>query len=164
MVGAIEYDFDVVEKGWYVLHVQPDGGGHEFIFDGKELLYGFGSSRVGNIWLDAGSHTLRIQRNFWTGLGPITEWRLEPARAASDRISVRSDDRWNVLRKGETLPVTVQFGDLAGPATLTMISNKVGQAGKGSGSRLPCRRAPGSRRRRRSFQRRKKASSKFPVS
>ncbi len=128
IAGGIEYDFDVAKPGWYVLHAEPDGGGHEFIFDGKELLYGYGSSRIGNIWLDEGKHALRIQRNFWTGFGAITGWKLVPAETAIDRIAVRSGNPWNVIRKGETLPLTISFGRLAEAVKLSIISRKVDDA------------------------------------
>jgi len=121
IVGAVEYDFSVEKGGWHALKVASGAGGHEFLFDGKALLYGGNSPTVGNIWLDAGAHTLRIQRNFWTGFGAITGWELIPAQTNEERFSIRSDSPWNVIRQGEKLPLTVTYGDLSDPVKLTLV-------------------------------------------
>ncbi len=126
IVGAVEYDFPVEKSGWYVLKIDPDGGGHEFIFNGKQLLYGGASGTIGNVWLDAGPNTLRIQRNFWTGFGSITGWKLLPAQKNDERISIRSDSPWNVIRKGEKLPLTITYGNLSEPVNLALVVRKSG--------------------------------------
>ena len=121
VTGWVEYDFSVTNEGWYGLSVQPGAGGHEFVVDGKDCDYA-GGAKVSNLWLGAGKHTLRIQRDYWTGFAPITSWKLTPAGAdPADRILVRTPHRWKVIRKGETLPVTVSYGNLAAPVKLSLL-------------------------------------------
>lgn len=121
VTGWVEYDFTVARAGWHGLSVDPTGAGHEFLIDGRDRYYGSGP-KVANLWLAPGPHTLRIQRGIWTGFGPITGWQLTPAGAEpAARIAVRTTDPWKVIRMGESLAVTVSYGDLAAPVKLSLL-------------------------------------------
>lgn len=129
VTGWVEYDFSVTQAGWYQLSLQPDGRGHEFVVDGKKLFYGAGQNAT-NLWLGAGPHTLRIQRWIYTGFGKITGWKLTPAgQDPSERVSLRTTNPWKVIRQGESLPVTVSFGDLAAPVKLSLLVSERGKPG-----------------------------------
>ncbi len=129
VTGWVEYDFSVAKAGWYRLSVQPDGRGHQFLVDGKNLFYGAGQSAT-NLWLGAGPHTLRIQRWIYTGFGKITGWKLTPAgQDPAERISLRTTNPWKVIRQGEFLPVTVSFGELTAPVKLSLLVSERGKPG-----------------------------------
>ncbi len=88
IAGWFEYDFSVPAAGWHELRVQPDGhgAGHEFIFDGTDAaVVTWSGDKVGNYWLAAGKHTLRIQRNIWTGFSPITGFTIQTVGAAASQ-------------------------------------------------------------------------------
>ena len=125
--GWFEYDFDISITGWYELQVEPSGHGHEFTIDGTDLYYGLGP-KIGNLWLAEGKHALRIERNHWTGFGKISGWTLTPAGPdAASRIAVRTTNLWKVIRQGESLPVTVSFGELAAPVKLSLLVRERGR-------------------------------------
>lgn len=114
--GWFEYDFSVPATGWHQLFVEPSGGGHEFRLDDMEFFQARGDSLLGSFWLKGGSHTLRIQRMVWTGLGGITGWRiraLAPGQVdGAFRISV--EDNRTLLRQGEELRLRLTGGAAPG--------------------------------------------------
>ncbi len=123
--GWFAYDFTLPDAGWYALTVQPQANGHEFAFDDKQILYGDSGPKIGQVWLEAGAHVLKITRTHWAGFGPISQWTLIPCgTGAPERISLAPPSQL-VLRKGETLNLTLQFGPLIAPAHLVIIGQKL---------------------------------------
>ncbi|AWI08128.1 alpha/beta hydrolase family protein [Ereboglobus luteus] len=107
--GWVEYDFEIARSGWHCLKVSHDGTGHEFLVDGKTRFYGRGPA-IGGLWLDAGTHTLRLERFHWKGFAPITEWtmtRTPDEAPARERFQVSVANRHNALRLGEAVLLDV---------------------------------------------------------
>jgi hypothetical protein len=78
ITGWVAYDFDVPAAGWYELVARATAAGIEFRFDpdanGQSDVAFYegagardGQDYVGNTWLAAGRHRLRLQRYYWTG-------------------------------------------------------------------------------------------------
>jgi hypothetical protein len=135
ITGWFEYDFDVPRTGWYELKVIGSGTDVEYFVDPKLYeqhaggLYIFGSSgisegqdKISNLWLDAGSHTLRIQRYYWTGfpqsLSGFAINAAGPSLATSARASF--PDTTTIFRKNECRPLDIFTGARIQPAALTI--------------------------------------------
>lgn len=120
VAGWVEYDTIVEETGWYQLlsHGEPPAG-VEFDLDidtaRAQHLYrrGFAAgttARAGNVWLNKGSHRLRLTRYFWTGFPKIASVELKRSggdlvdslqvRLASDQRSFRTGQCPDLLVTG----------------------------------------------------------------
>lgn len=102
VTGWFEYDFTIVQKGWYELLVETTapfrdtqfGAKHDYIIDGTVFLDGSGYAyasgqanfKAGNLWLTPGKHTLRIQNYYWTGFNPLTGFTF---KRSDSRLSNR---------------------------------------------------------------------------
>ncbi|MFZ2657017.1 MAG: hypothetical protein WAX69_18940 [Victivallales bacterium] len=106
IAGNFEYDFSAPADGWYEMLVQPasSAGSHEFSIDGKDsAIVTWGGDKIGNYWLAAGKHTMRVQRYIWTGFSPITGFTIQKSGTELCRnIRIKQSSDRNVLRKGET--------------------------------------------------------------
>lgn len=120
VAGWVEYDTVVDETGWYQLlsHGEPPAG-VEFDVDintaSVQHFYRRGfpaatTTRVGNVWLNKGSHRLRLTRYFWTGFPKIASVELKRSggdlvdslqvRLASDQPSFRAGQCPDLVVKG----------------------------------------------------------------
>ncbi len=146
--GWFEYDFAVPAAGWHEILVSPSGGNHEFRLDGEELYQAHSGEKLGNFWLKAGSHTLRIQRLHWTGLSPITGWRVRAAADADPARALRAavEGHRTLLRLGEQLRLQVQGGAAPGQtapfAAVFTLADRAGQAVSSARLELPAGQEP----------------------
>lgn len=118
--GWFEYDIRVPFSGWYELIV-PAGSDTEYLIDGQQA-YGIGpGDKVGNFHLGRGVHTLRIQRNHWSGLRPIEGFTLRavPPEKTAGHVRVTTEQNRPVRRLGEEVRLQVRSGRLPAPAKLT---------------------------------------------
>lgn len=127
--GWVEYDFQVPKTGWYELGFLGWGGGDvEFMIDAKNDTLGpsgtyfLGLSMtaprrqaVGNAWLTAGAHRVRVQRLHWTGFPPISAIELKPtvntfaAIQTNDQRVFRKDHCGNINLVGGGAGVAVSY-------------------------------------------------------
>ena len=113
ITGWVEYDIEIPRSSWYEITVKGGGGEVEYLIDpqlpltkSKASAYGTSghslvADKVGNFWLTAGRHTLRLQRYFWTGfprIESITITASSPALAKSMRVALA--DPTGVYRLG----------------------------------------------------------------
>ncbi len=125
--GAFEYDVKVDQDGWYALRVETDrrytgnryGYQHTYIIDGDVYLNGAGYKgwqkdqgfHVGNVWLERGSHTLRIESFKWQGFHPIARFSLSPVgERLLDRLRIQVHGPHfgpRFIRQGEPLRLDV---------------------------------------------------------
>ncbi|HEY3329817.1 MAG TPA: hypothetical protein VGK19_07345 [Capsulimonadaceae bacterium] len=120
-LGWVEYDFSVPAAGWYVLSAAPSVDGLETYLDGDHYTYCQSSGdKIGNYWLSAGKHTLRLQRYTWfAGLGPVTKVDVSAASAdLSQSVRVEVANATRVLRKGESLSLNIFSGARITPSTI----------------------------------------------
>ena len=138
ITGWVEYDFTVGNRGWYELVEAFAGGGNnvEFIVDpgpeGKDAgfarIYGVAAGfngkddKLGNIWLDAGPHVLRIQQYYWTGFPKITHLSIRPSppRLAA-RMRADLPDLSRVYRTNECPPLGIIAGSAGAGNRLTVL-------------------------------------------
>jgi len=86
IAGWVDYDFGVPQAGWYELFALEAVSETEFIVDpSSPAAYAYGTAsiengmaKIANAWLGAGTHTLRAQRYFWTGLPVERVFEVEP--------------------------------------------------------------------------------------
>src|SRR5262245_43837189 len=121
VTGWFDYEFRVPAQGWYRLAVEGSGAGVEYALDpgsGAEpqRYYGGngaveGREKIGNLWLSAGAHRLRLQRWFWTGLPSIRRIELEASREAlQDRVAIRAASEIRIFRKGQCGSIDILHG------------------------------------------------------
>jgi hypothetical protein len=133
ITGRVEYDVEVPRSGWYELTVRGSGREVEYVLDpgssstsGPVAVYSSSghslvADKVGNFWLAAGRHTLRLQRYFWTGFPRIESFTLtaaSPALAKSMRAALA--DSTGTYRLHECAPMEVFFGGRSIPTVLTI--------------------------------------------
>jgi hypothetical protein len=135
ITGWIEYPVDVGAAGWYKLWTHGDApAGVEFAVDadaqGKapaeryfyQREYSTGSpTPVGNVWLSAGRHRIRLTRYFWTGFPKVSALELRPAGTGLDaavHVFFRQDQQ--VFRKGEC-PELVAYGGATARGSLEIV-------------------------------------------
>ncbi|OGV70991.1 MAG: hypothetical protein A3K19_05705 [Lentisphaerae bacterium RIFOXYB12_FULL_65_16] len=123
--GWFEYDLDVAQAGWYELLIEPDAARVEILIDGAyQGQCGTIGPRAGSFRLDAGKHTLRIQKFlWWDGFSAVTRIVLHPpepglARALCLHPATPAAEH-SVFRKGETLELDAEYGPTAAATTLT---------------------------------------------
>lgn len=113
VVGWVEYDFTVPAPGWYELAVLPSPAEHELFMDGAGVPPYYPGTQAGMVHLEAGKHSLRIQKLGWTAFKPITGWRLaaaaDPARCFQLHIPGHPG-LFPLLRAGDPLRVEVTAG------------------------------------------------------
>ena len=137
VTGWFEYDFTVGQSGWYelittisggyknleyivdpLLHRKSTDGGYFYVtaqgFDGK-------TDKVGNIWLSAGKHTLRVQQYFWTGFPAITNLVIKrsPSTIAGSARATLSG-KTTVFRKGACDQLVIYAGPKEDAESLTV--------------------------------------------
>lgn len=121
--GWVEYSTRIEATGWYQLWTQGDApAGVEFAIDAdadgvapaeryfyqREYQVGV-HTPVGNVWLAAGRHRIRLTRYLWTGFPKISAIELRPV-ASGVQVFFRQDQL--VFRKGEC-PELVAYGGVA---------------------------------------------------
>jgi len=132
ITGSVEYDFDVPRAAWYEVHTIGLGPGVEYIVDpgtsaaSSGSAYFFGTSgvfgrlddisgapldKVGNVWLEPGRHTLRLQRYLWTGFPRIEGIGIsesQPILAQGFRPAL--PEKSAVYRKAQCPALSVEAG------------------------------------------------------
>ncbi|OGV73952.1 MAG: hypothetical protein A3K19_22945 [Lentisphaerae bacterium RIFOXYB12_FULL_65_16] len=126
VLGWFEYDLEAPQAGWYELLVEPDAARVEVLLDGAyQGQCASSGPRAGSFRLDAGKHTLRIQKYlWWDGFSPVTRIVLRPpepglARALRLHAATPAASRC-VFRKGETLELDAEYGPTIAATTLTV--------------------------------------------
>jgi hypothetical protein len=135
IAGWVEYQVDVATTGWYGLwtHGAPPSG-VEFIVDpgvdGSAPAERYFHQReyphasrtpVGNVWLTAGRHRLRLARFFWTGFPGIAAIELRQASGGLEEavhVFFKADQL--VFRKGEC-PELVAYGGTSAQGSLEIV-------------------------------------------
>jgi hypothetical protein len=126
ITGWVEYRADVGESGWYELrahgspptgvefHVDPDEAGQappDRYFFQPEGYLDDSPHKIGNVWLTAGQHRIRLTRYFWTGFPKVTAVELRRSRGSLvDALQVYFATDQRVFRAGECARVTVRGG------------------------------------------------------
>lgn len=121
--GWFEYDFTADQTGWYELIVHPNSSNIEYFIDQRWYQFSqTNDAKVGNVWLAAGKHTLRIQRQHWTGIPKVTDWALMPSDGSIGKsMHVRVADDRTIVRRGESVKLLIETGNRAEPVTLTAV-------------------------------------------
>lgn len=120
-LGWFEYRLRVPRTGWYELLV-PRGQDLEYFVDGT-YVYNVEGDKVGSFWLNAEGaqvHTIRLQKNHWTGFPPLEDFTLKavaPENLAG-QLRVTVADKRTILRKGESLRLLVETASPRAPFTL----------------------------------------------
>jgi hypothetical protein len=123
VTGWFEYDFDVPATGWYTLAVQGSAGDTQFSLDAGgtppqiPVSIGGGNGaragreKVGNVFLAAGGHTLRLERYFWTGFPDIRALILQASdERLSSSVAARLTESGAVFRAGECPELEIASG------------------------------------------------------
>lgn len=131
--GWVEYDFEIGATGWYQLFSHGGAKGVEFIVDpprqpgGPAALHVVGGSgynetrdKIANVWLSAGPHRLRLQRQFWTGFPPISaiEFR-KSGNSLAESTAHRLPEGSRVFRINACPALEIATGGRDQPARLT---------------------------------------------
>lgn len=127
--GWVEYDFEVPASAWYRLAVRGGANETEFLVDpdaeGNADFRFFGGTgwrdgeeKIGNAWLSAGKHRLRVQRYYWTGFPRIDAILLRAAGTALGDSVFATTTRVPIFRTGECAPLEVRTGGLSGESQL----------------------------------------------
>lgn len=137
ITGWFEYDFSTPWSGWYELIVATSGStqGIEYFIDPKSYhkgtggLYIYGSGKgfdgktekISNLWLEAGAHTLRLQRYYWTGFPPITRLTLKSSGTSlAETVRATLSSPRTIYRKGECEYLEIFSGGKANADKLTV--------------------------------------------
>lgn len=130
--GWFEYDVNIVSEGWHELVLAGHGISVEVLIDPRgddpsRARYYVPSStgfdgrddKIGNFWLPAGRHVIRLQRYYWTGFPRIKGFSLRSSdgRLASS-VRVNRPDAHGVHRKGECGELAIEYGPRSTPAVL----------------------------------------------
>ena len=122
--GWVEYDVNVSHAGWYELIVPIDTFSIrlaqsrkceyileiEYVVDGNTFISARGD-KVSNLWLDAGKHTIRIERYHWSGFPSIERLILRPSDLTlAKRLRLSVVDKRTVVGAGDSLHLTLQAG------------------------------------------------------
>jgi hypothetical protein len=134
-LGWVEYDFRVPESGWYELLSLPVGREIEYsirsqgmpadsapfrIYDSTGNVVR-GEDKVSNVWLDAGPHTLRVKRMYWTGFPPTQAFVLRPAGTGTQlRVRAWLAGATNVFRTRGCAPIEIEAGPASGELVVLM--------------------------------------------
>jgi hypothetical protein len=130
--GWFEYDFDIGATGWYTLWIHGNTNGVEFLVDPDKngrvapearFLSGSGQNpavdKIGNVWLTAGRHRVRLQRYYWTGFPSISAVELRPSDGTlGDSVAVATPDPIRIFRKGQCPSLEIVAGGLSTPEKL----------------------------------------------
>ncbi|MFN0316755.1 MAG: family 10 glycosylhydrolase [Burkholderiales bacterium] len=133
IAGWVDYDFEVPAQGWYQIKVHGKGAGVDYILDADApdtvqaeiRVYGTNGTqeqpeKVGNFWLGAGRHTLRLQRYFWTGFPDISRIVIERSSdSLGQSVRIWFENSPPIFAKGQCGNLLVQSGGREGPAQLT---------------------------------------------
>ncbi|MBC7802966.1 MAG: hypothetical protein H7Y16_03735 [Candidatus Parcubacteria bacterium] len=131
VTGWFEYEFEVPNAGWYTLSVDGTAGDAEFLLDAggnppraaASLSGGNGArdgrEKIGNLYLAAGRHSLRLERYFWTGFSDI---RAIVLRASDERlantVAARLTQGGTIFRTGECPELEISSGARTGARKL----------------------------------------------
>src|SRR5215470_19010782 len=133
VTGWFDYGFTVATRGWYELAVVGSGAGVEYTLDPgskagpRQRYYGGngaseGREKVGNLWLSAGAHRLRLQRYFWTGFPSIRRIELRASgQELGSRVAVHSASEIRIFRKNQCASLDILSGGSALAATLRIV-------------------------------------------
>jgi hypothetical protein len=127
--GWFEFDFHAPVDGWYRLVAETEEPPHRVEFwidpdrDGgtrvrSSELWSAGPMEVGQVWLSAGPHSLRVQQFFWTGLPAFRSIALHPVPRGGTPSFRVAGPFMAVYRQGRCEPIAVEVGGNREPATL----------------------------------------------
>lgn len=135
VTGWFEYDFKVPKTGWYELFTggENKGLGVEYILDrviagrarSDDYLYAGGmggkADKVGNIWLNAGAHTLRLQRFYWTGFPALQSFTIRASHnVLGETVRVDLVGLGNSFQEKKCQPLRIYSGSRNIPDRLTV--------------------------------------------
>jgi hypothetical protein len=144
ITGWFEYDFAVPADGWYELFVRDGGGDLEYRVDpgpdeaAAAAFYGISGStadesKVGNVWLGAGRHTVRLQKYYWTGFWRVASVGLRsagPALAKSVRAWLPGGFGDRQFRRDACPALEVEVGGTGAPGELWVHYRDAGGASR----------------------------------
>lgn len=126
-LGWVEYEFTVAAAGWHEMFVRGSSLRVEFTLDPESTsphaaahFYGgraAGANRekIGNVWLTAGIHHLRMQHLYWVGFPAISAIEFKPV-PAENSFAVSSAGAPRIFRKGQCAPLDILGGGTGLPA------------------------------------------------
>jgi glycosyltransferase involved in cell wall biosynthesis/acetyltransferase-like isoleucine patch superfamily enzyme len=127
--GWFEFDFRIPADGWYRLVTETEGAPHwvEFLIDpdrggGTRVRssepWSPAPTEIGQVWLTAGRHSLRVQQYFWTGLPAFKSMALAPVPRDGPPSFRVASPFMAVYAKGRCEPIAVEIGGLREPGTI----------------------------------------------
>jgi hypothetical protein len=133
VAGWFEYDVSIATDGWHELVLQGPGNDLEFMItdrsSGKVVARKVGShgfdgklDKVSNLHLRRGDYSIRIGREFWTGLPDIRGFWLRPsANNLGGQLRITPPAFSGVYRAGQCGPLEIEYGPLARTTTIETI-------------------------------------------
>jgi len=131
LAGSFDYDFQVPTAGWHEILIAGVASDLEYLVDpppgdpaptfiGANAIRQ-GVSKVGNLWLSAGPHTLRLQRRVWYGFGTVTQVKVQPVdgQSLSKTLRIEPGAR-RFYKSGACGPLLVSSQGRDSAATLTV--------------------------------------------
>jgi hypothetical protein len=123
-----DWKIEVPETGWYELYLIGGGGGfgHDAMLDGR-VLYLAGSTdrneKGRNLWLEAGTHTLRLQRIGRSAFPCKAFKHFELRRGTGPGSAITAAKTLlDVMRAGEDLKIEVTGGGTGKAASYELLS------------------------------------------
>jgi hypothetical protein len=126
ITGWVEYDFSAPTTGWYEVLVDGAADQTEFVLDptlhtrgaGGRYMFGGGgydgntkTEKIANVWLDAGAHTIRVQRFFWTGFPKISGLLVRASDGSLNKsLQLQMKGAPGTFRRGECPRLEVSTG------------------------------------------------------
>lgn len=127
LCGWFEYKFSVPQTGWYVLSLKG-GDPREFFLDphAGEQNYTYTTSS-GNLFMNAGSHTLRIQTDVWVGMPKVTSLTIRQSNGSvGQSFRAVNESGKSKFQVGSDVPVTIYSGARASAAKLNVVVKDAG--------------------------------------
>jgi len=125
--GWVEFDISISTPGWY--QIWTYGGALETIVDPpiepaqRPFAYFAGGSgiprvpdKVGNVWLNEGSHRIRFQNDPWYGFSDFRSFEVRPSDGSpSGSLAIRWPTDGQIFRSGECPGFELLYGGDSSP-------------------------------------------------
>ncbi len=125
--GWVDYEFEVPKTSWYEISIDDQARENQFFVNETIQLTPGAGQKAGSVWLEKGTHTLRLEKYQWRGFGPIHEIVIREVTDENLENTLRCHPETNhtVFRKGEALPLRVHAGTRTTTSELTVqVQNK----------------------------------------
>lgn len=120
--GWVQYEFKTPKTAWYEISVDDTAKSNQFFVNGVIQLTPSAGQKAGSVWLEKGSHTLRIEKYQWRGFGPINKIVIREItdEKLENTLRCESETNYTVFRKGENLKLRIHAGARKAPSELTV--------------------------------------------